>query len=96
MHQYVLMIHTSQELFSAFGSSDFCRWAVETAAALRRGQTEAVDLETIAEELEELGRTEQRELRNRLKQLLVHLPKWTHQPEKRSVSWWASVNEPAA
>jgi hypothetical protein len=73
-------------------TTDFYRWAMETAAALRQNRLGEVDLEHIAEELESLGRTEQRELRNRLKQLLLHILKWKYQPAKRSVSWQASIN----
>jgi hypothetical protein len=37
---------------------DYHRWAMETAAALREGRTDHVDLDAIAEELEHLGRSE--------------------------------------
>ena len=73
-------------------TSDFYRWTMVTAAALRRRKVDAVDFRIVAEELEDLGRTEQRELRNRLKQLMLHLLKWMHQPARRSVSWRASVS----
>ena len=72
--------------------SDFYRWTMETASALRRNQVSAVDFQIVAEELEDLGRTEQRELRSRLKQLMLHILKWIHQPARRSVSWRASVS----
>ncbi len=65
---------------------------METATALRKKRIDAVDLDYIAEELEDLGRTEQRELRNRLKQLMLHLLKWKYQPKRRGVSWKAAVN----
>ena len=73
-------------------TSDFYRWTMVTAAALRRNQVDAVDFQIVAEELEDLGRTEQRELRHRLKQLMLHILKWIHQPARRSVSWRASVS----
>src|SRR5260370_38862735 len=73
-------------------TSDFYRWTMVTAAALRQNNVDAVDFQIVAEELEDLGRTEQRELRNRLKQLLLHLLKWMHQPGKPSFSWPASVS----
>jgi hypothetical protein len=73
-------------------TSDFYRWAMETATALRHNKVESVDFRIVAEELEDLGRTEQRELRNRLKQLMLHILKWQYQPARRGLSWRASVN----
>jgi hypothetical protein len=50
-----------------------------------------VNIEALIEELEEMGRSEQRELRNRLSVLLAHLLKWQYQPERRSRSWEATL-----
>lgn len=71
--------------------ADFFAWANEQAALLRAGRLSAADIEHIAEEIEDMGRAEQRELENRLKQLLLHLLKWRFQPERRGSSWQASV-----
>ena len=38
-----------------------------------------------------MGRSEKRELVNRLVVLLLHLLKWKYQPERRGVSWRASI-----
>lgn len=38
-----------------------------------------------------MGKTEQRELENRLTVLLLHLLKWQYQPERRGSSWQATV-----
>ena len=38
-----------------------------------------------------MGRSERRELANRLEQLLLHLLKWQYQPVRRSKSWRASI-----
>jgi Domain of unknown function DUF29 len=73
-------------------TSDFYRWTMETASALRHNKVKSVDFQIVAGELEDLGRTEQRELRNRLKQLMLHILKWQYQPARRSLSWRASVN----
>lgn len=70
---------------------DFYAWANEQAALLRAGKLAAADIAHIAEEIESMGRTEQRELENRLKQLLLHLLKWQFQAERRGSSWQATI-----
>ena len=54
---------------------------------LRIGQFSALDIEHLAEEIEDVGRSEQRELTHRMAILLAHLLKWQYQPERRSTSW---------
>ena len=71
--------------------SDFYAWAMEQAALIRAGNLAAVDLEHVAEEIESMGKSEKRELVNRLKVLLLHLLKWRHQPEFRGNSWRLSI-----
>jgi hypothetical protein len=71
--------------------ADFYAWANEQAALLRAGQLGAADIENIAEELESMGRSEKRELTNRLIVLLAHLLKWQFQPKRRSGSWKATI-----
>ncbi len=66
---------------------DFFRWATETARALREGRIADVDLAQVAEEIEDMGKKERRELASRLTVVLMHLLKWTHQPGRRSRSW---------
>lgn len=56
-------------------SRDFCAWATEQAALLRAGRLADADIENIAEEIESMGRSEKRELVNRLTVLLTHLLK---------------------
>jgi hypothetical protein len=72
---------------------DFYAWANEQAALLRAGRFAAADIETIAEELESMGRSEKRELVSRLKILLLHLLKWQFQPVLRGSSWRLSIEE---
>jgi Domain of unknown function DUF29 len=52
---------------------DRYQWALETAAAIRAGNLADVDLESVAEELELVGRADAHELRSRLEQILEHL-----------------------
>jgi hypothetical protein len=72
---------------------DFYGWANEQAALLRAGNLSAADIEHIAEEIESMGRSEKRELTNRLAVLLAHLLKWQFQPDRRGRSWLATIRE---
>ncbi len=66
---------------------DFYAWAITNAKLLREGKLEGIDIEHVAEELESMGKTQQRVLISRLTVLLAHLMKWQLQPELRSRSW---------
>lgn len=73
--------------------TDFFAWINEQAALLKTGRVEQLDVENLAEEIEALGRSEKRELGNRLTVLLAHLLKWQHQPERRGNSWLRTILE---
>ena len=73
--------------------ADFAQWSLEQAELLRDGSIEGLDRENLAEEIESLGRSDKREIGNRLGKLLVHLLKWRFQPEGRSGSWRSSIRE---
>src|SRR5471032_3643024 len=66
---------------------DVVAWASEQAALLRAGKLSSIDIEHIAEEIEDVGKSEQRELASRMAVLLAHLLKWQFQPSRRSKSW---------
>ena len=70
---------------------DFYAWSVESAARLRGGRVAEVDLERVAEELEDMGKSQKHALGSYLKVLVVHLLKWQHQPGFRGVSWRLSI-----
>jgi hypothetical protein len=74
-------------------NGDIIAWANEQAALLRRGFFSELDIEHIAEEIEDVGKSEQRELENRMAVLLAHLLKWQHQPERQGGSWRATIRE---
>ena len=78
---------------SATYDTDFYAWANEQAALLRSGKLAEADIEHIAEEIESMGRTEKRELVNRLAALITHLLKWKFQPNLRSRSWRLTIKE---
>jgi len=66
---------------------DVIAWAEQQAALLRAGRLEELDIAHIAEEIEDVGKSEQRELASRIAVLLMHLLKWQRQPERRGSSW---------
>lgn len=70
---------------------DVIAWAQEQAALLRSGQFGLLDIEHIAEEIEDVGKSEQRELLSRMVVLLAHLLKWQYQAERRSNSWRLTI-----
>ena len=72
--------------------ADFVVWAEAQAEALRAGRLDALDLEHLAEEIEGLAERDRRELRSRLRVLVMHLLKWQHQPDRRSGSWEATID----
>lgn len=71
--------------------TDVVAWANEQAAHIRAGRFDQLDLLHIAEEIEDVGKSEQRELASRMSVLLMHLLKWQFQPKKRTNSWTATV-----
>ena len=73
--------------------TDVVAWASEQASLIRAGRFDQLDLAHIAEEIEDVGKSEQRELANRMAVLLAHILKWQFQPQKRSVSWTLTIKE---
>jgi Domain of unknown function DUF29 len=67
--------------------TDFYRWTIEQSEQLRCGKFDELDLENLAEEIESLGRQE-----NRLGVLIGHLLKWQYQQEQRTRSWQVTIN----
>ncbi|MFZ2171449.1 MAG: DUF29 domain-containing protein [Methylococcaceae bacterium] len=73
--------------------SDVVAWANEQANYLRAGRFELLDLENIAEEIEDVGKSEQRELTSRMAVLIAHLLKWRYQPDRQGSSWQRTIKE---
>jgi hypothetical protein len=55
--------------------SDYLRWTQEIVAKLRTRDFEHLDIENLIEEIEDLGRSQRKELESRLKILLEHFLK---------------------
>lgn len=63
--------------------ADFYQWTQQQAALLRERKWQDLDYANLAEEIESVGRSDKRELGNRLKVLVMHLLKWRYQSEGR-------------
>jgi hypothetical protein len=72
---------------------DHYLWMVTTAKLLRDRRLEQIDFEHLIEEIEEMGKDKQRELKSRLVVLLIHILKYQYQREKRSSSWVSTILE---
>jgi hypothetical protein len=72
---------------------DFYAWANRQAELLRAGRLDLADIEHIALEIESMGKSELRELENRLAVLVAHLLEWSVQPTLRSRNWELTVKE---
>ena len=77
---------------STLYEKDFYGWCRTQADRLRSGSTD-LDLTNLAEEIESLGRSEKKELINRLTILICHMLKWECQVERRSRSWENTIME---
>ena len=62
-------------------------WTERTAALLRAGRFDEVDVQFAAEEIEDMGKRDLKELNSRMQILIMHLLKWQLQARKRSASW---------
>ena len=71
--------------------TDFYAWAQQQAQALRAKDWGALDLMHLAEEVEDLRKTERRGVRSQLRLILSHLLKRVYQPEKRTESWRSTI-----
>lgn len=67
---------------------DYLAWCEETAAQLRRRDLEHLDFNNLIEEVESLGRTERRELSNRLMVLISHILKRMYVNTPENFNGW--------
>ena len=70
---------------------DFQAWAKRNAELMREGKLSEIDTQRIAEELEDRGKSQRRELISRLAVLLTHVLRWQFQPDRRSDSWVSTI-----
>ena len=73
--------------------ADFFQWTQSTAELIRQGRVAEIDLEHVAEEIEDIGRRDRREGRSRMIVLVMHLLKWEMQPQLRTPSSRSTIDE---
>lgn len=73
--------------------ADYVGWLEAQVALLRAGRLDALDVAMIAEELEDVGKSEARALRSALTLVIMHMLKWDHQPERRTRSWVLTIRQ---
>jgi hypothetical protein len=73
--------------------SDFNSWIQQHILLLKESRFNEIDTTHLIEELEDMAKSDKRELVNRLTILIAHLLKWQYQPDMRSNSWSSSINE---
>jgi hypothetical protein len=73
-------------------TSDVAAWAAEQAEALRTHNTNKLDWDNLAEEIDGVAISQRKEIRSRLKVLCLHLLKWQYQPELRGGSWRSTID----
>jgi hypothetical protein len=83
--------HAAQGHDDTLYEADFFAWTRRTADQLRRRRFDEADIEHVAEEIEDMGKREVRELNSRMEVLLAHLLKWKLQPRQQSNSWRATI-----
>jgi hypothetical protein len=68
-------------------------WSKEQAMLLRAGRLSEIDAVNIAEEIEDVARSEYHRLESALTILLMHMLKWDHQPAFRGRGWVNTLRE---
>jgi Domain of unknown function DUF29 len=74
-------------------STDFNVWIDHTTQLLRDRRWQDIDVVHLIEEIQDLGKSEQRAIASQLTRLLMHLLKWQYQPQRRSDSWLDSITD---
>jgi hypothetical protein len=76
---------------SGLYDEDFFECTRRTADLLRAGRLDRADLEHVAEEIEDIGKRDLKELDSRVQVLVAHLLKCRFQPAMRSQSWSGTI-----
>jgi hypothetical protein len=78
---------------TALYDQDLAQWGTQTAALLRAGELERVDLEAVAEELDSLGSSVPVCAGSVLKDLLVWFLAWNYAPDQRPAHphWYVRI-----
>jgi hypothetical protein len=71
--------------------TDFVEWTAQMAQFVREGRFGELDVENLAEEIADLGKSDRSAVKPQLSRMLMHLVKEHIQPERAGVSWRSSV-----
>jgi hypothetical protein len=88
----MLQLETKSNLKELYEKDNYL-WLEETVKLLKEKKFNELDLENLIEELEDLGISQKRELKNRLRVLIMHLLKYKYQSQKISRSWLNTIIE---
>ena len=70
---------------------DVAAWAERQVGLLRARRWDLLDVERIAEEIEDMNISHRHQLAHRMTRLLGHLLKWRYQPARRGASWECTI-----
>ncbi|MBD2691227.1 DUF29 domain-containing protein [Anabaena catenula FACHB-362] len=88
------MVISTESITQTLYDQDYYLWLRTTINQLRTGQFSAVDLENLLEELETMGRSQKRIIKNLLINLLLHLLKlkyWDSERERNQGHWKGEI-----
>ena len=77
----------------ALYEDDFHAWTNRQATLIREGRIDELDLDHLADELDDLSKGICHRLVDELTVLFDHLLKWDHAPEQRTRNWEAATRE---
>lgn len=92
----IIETSTNQSVKNSLYEHDFCLWIETTAKTLRDRNFNELDIDNLIEEIEAMGRSEKRELINRIRVLIEHLLKltyWLQQKEDNQRGWLETIVE---
>jgi hypothetical protein len=73
--------------------ADYAAWLEHQVGLLKAGRWGEVDKANLIDEVESLGRSDFKRLVSAFEIVIAHMLKWDFQPEPRSNSWLASIEE---
>ncbi len=74
-------------------NDDFYGWTKDQVSLLKAGDFSGLDVVHLIEEIDSMGKSETRQLHNRLEVLLMYLLKWQFQPSYQGNSWRNTIEE---
>lgn len=73
--------------------TDFHQRTLLTVQMVKDRRFDELDLEHLAEAIEDIGKSERQAIESQVERLLHHLLKWQYQPGYRGSSWKGSIQE---